>query len=51
MDEAASKLRMKNLTAPPDLKSKEEEIKRVAGEKENAVRNQDFEKAAVLRKN
>ena len=49
MDEAASKLRMKNLTAPPDLKSKEEEIKRVAGEKENAVRNQDFEKAAVLR--
>ena len=49
MDEAASKLRMKNLTAPPDLKSKEEEIKRVAGEKENAVRNQDFEKAATLR--
>ncbi len=49
MDEAASKLRMKNLTAPPDMKSKEEEIKRVAGEKENAVRNQDFEKAATLR--
>lgn len=49
MDEAASKLRMKNLTAPPDMKSKEEEIKRVAGEKENAVRNQDFEKAAKLR--
>lgn len=49
MDEASSKLRMKNLTAPPDMKSKEEEIKRVAGEKENAVRNQDFEKAATLR--
>lgn len=49
MDEAASKLRMKKLTAPPDMKSKEEEIKRVAGEKENAVRNQDFEKAATLR--
>ena len=49
MDEAASKLRMKNLTAPPDMKSKEEEIKRVAGEKDNAVRNQDFEKAATLR--
>ena len=49
MDEAASKLRMKNLTAPPDMKSKEEEIKRVAGEKENAVRKQDFEKAATLR--
>ena len=31
------------------MKSKEEEIKRVAGEKENAVRNQDFEKAATLR--
>ena len=49
MDEAASKIRIKNLTAPPSLKDKETEIKRIIDEKEDAVRNQDFEKAAELR--
>lgn len=49
MDEAASKLRIGNLTAPPDLKEREAEIARISAEKEEAVKKQDFEKAAALR--
>ena len=49
MDEAASKIRIKNLTSPPDLKEKETEIAKIAAEKESAVRAQEFEKAASLR--
>ena len=49
MDEAASKVRINNLTAPPDLKQKEDEIARISAEKDEAVRKQDFELAATLR--
>ncbi len=49
VDEAASRARMKNMTAPPDLKALEDEIDRVGKEKEEAVRTQDFERAATLR--
>ena len=49
MDEAASRIRIQSLTAPPDLKEKEANIARIIAEKEDAVHNQDFEKAARLR--
>ncbi len=49
MDEAASKLRISNLTSPPDLKEKEEAIARLAAEKEDAVKAQNFEEAAKIR--
>jgi len=49
MDEAASKLRIKNLTTPPDLKVIEEEIASVAAKKEDAVKAQNFEDAAKFR--
>ncbi|MDD4715140.1 MAG: ATP-dependent Clp protease ATP-binding subunit [Oscillospiraceae bacterium] len=49
IDEAASRVRMKNLTAPPDLKEQEDKIKKLEQEKEEAVRAQEFEKAAALR--
>jgi len=49
MDEAASRLRISNLTSPPDLKELEEAIARLAAEKEDAVKNQNFEEAARLR--
>ena len=49
MDEAASKVRIKNLTTPPDLKEQEERIKRIGAEKDAAVKSQAFEKAAQLR--
>ena len=37
------------MVRPPDLKELEEEIERMNGQKEEAVANQDFEKAARLR--
>jgi ATP-dependent Clp protease ATP-binding subunit ClpC len=49
IDEAAAKVRIQSLTAPPDLKNIEEEIKRMDKEKSDAINMQDFEKAARLR--
>ena len=37
------------MVRPPDLKELEDEIERLNQEKEEAVANQDFEKAAPLR--
>lgn len=49
IDEAAAGVRLKNFTAPPDLKKMEEELKQVSAEKTEAVNSQDFERAATLR--
>lgn len=49
MDEAASKVRLKAFTAPPDIKKLEEQLERLAKEKEDAIRRQEFEKAAGIR--
>ena len=49
VDEAASRLRMKANTAPPDLKTLEDESAYVAKEMDEAISTQDFEKAASLR--
>lgn len=49
VDEAASRVRIVSYTAPPDLKSLEEEIERLKKEKEAAVSSQEFEKAAQIR--
>ena len=49
IDEAASALKMKNLTTPPSLKELELKIENVCKEKEEAICGQDFEKAARLR--
>lgn len=49
IDEAASKIRMKTLTAPPDIKDIEAEIEAVKKEKESAITTQEYEKAAKLR--
>ena len=49
IDEAASRVRIRNYTAPPDLKEMEEKLETLRSEKEAAVRNQEFEKAAKLR--
>ncbi len=49
IDEAASRVRIQCLSAPPDLRSLEEKAARAAREKEEAIRSQDFEKAAMLR--
>ncbi|MEG1315928.1 MAG: ATP-dependent Clp protease ATP-binding subunit [Oscillospiraceae bacterium] len=49
MDEAASRVRMKTLTAPDDLKLIEKRIDALATEKDAAIKAQDFEAAAKLR--
>lgn len=49
MDEAGSKVRLQSFTTPPDVKDLEARIEEVAKEKEAAVHNQEFEKAAQLR--
>ena len=49
IDEAASKKRIEAYTSPAPLKELEEKLKALSAEKEEAVKNQDFEKAASLR--
>lgn len=49
IDEAASRLRIKSLTAPPDVKEIEDKIETVKKEKEAAITAQEYEKAAQLR--
>jgi ATP-dependent Clp protease ATP-binding subunit ClpC len=49
MDEAASRVRLKAYTAPPDLRRQEEQLKKLAEEKEAAAKAQEFERAAKLR--
>ena len=49
IDEAGARVRLRTMTRPPDLKEIDEDIERLNKEKEDAVANQDFEKAASLR--
>jgi len=49
IDEAGARVRLKAMTKPPDLKEIDEEVEKLNKEKEEAVANQDFEKAAGLR--
>jgi len=49
IDEAGSRARLRTTTRPPDIKSMESELEEVTKEKESAIKNQEFEKAANLR--
>ncbi len=49
IDEAGARLRIRRMTAPPDLREFDEKIAAVRREKESAIDAQDFEKAASLR--
>ncbi len=49
IDESGARIRLKSMVRPPDLKDLEEDIERLNAQKEEAVANQDFEKAASLR--
>ncbi|MBR5561808.1 MAG: ATP-dependent Clp protease ATP-binding subunit [Clostridia bacterium] len=49
VDEAASRVRLKAFTAPPDLKALENKLKSLGEEMESAVNSQDFERAAQIR--
>ncbi len=49
IDEAGSRMRIRRMTAPPDLREFDDRIGDVRKEKEGAIDAQDFEKAASLR--
>ena len=49
IDEAGARLRIKRLTAPPELKELDARVERIAKEKDQAIKDQEFEKAAELR--
>jgi ATP-dependent Clp protease ATP-binding subunit ClpC len=49
IDEAASRMRIRTMTAPPSYRELEDEISHVRKEKEAAIEAQEFEKAANLR--
>ncbi len=49
IDESGARVRLRTMSRPPDLKEIDEDIERLNKEKEDAVANQDFEKAANLR--
>jgi len=49
MDEAGSKVHLANISVPREITILEERLKVIRTEKENVIRNQEFEKAAILR--
>ncbi len=49
MDEAAARVRIKAFVSPPDLKELEKKLSSVQKEKEEAIQNQNFERAAAMR--
>ncbi len=49
IDEAGARLRLRSMTKPPDLADLESRIERLSIEKDEAVKNADYEKAAELR--
>ncbi|MBM9466302.1 ATP-dependent Clp protease ATP-binding subunit [Nakamurella leprariae] len=49
IDEAGARMRIRRMTAPPDLREFEDKLAEVRREKESAIDAQDFEKAASLR--
>jgi len=51
MDEAGARARIGSMTRPPDVKEIEKDIEEIRGQKEGAIKAQDFEKAAALRDN
>jgi ATP-dependent Clp protease ATP-binding subunit ClpC len=49
IDEAGARMRIRRMTAPPDLREFDEKIAAVRRDKESAIDAQDFERAAHLR--
>jgi ATP-dependent Clp protease ATP-binding subunit ClpC len=49
VDEAGARVRLKNMTPPPDLTNIEEKVEKLQREKDEAVKNADYERAAALR--
>jgi len=50
LDEAASRVRLKTFTAPPNIKELEDEITALEKEKEAAIKTEEFERAGKVKK-
>ncbi len=50
LDEAASKVRLKTFTAPPNIKEMEDELSALEKEKEAAIKTEEFERAGKVKK-
>jgi len=49
MDEAGARMRIRNMTLPPELREIDEKLRQVKADKDEAIASQDFERAAQLR--
>ena len=49
MDESGARMRLKTMTKPPDLAGMEKQIEQLVSEKDEAVKNADYERAAEVR--
>ncbi len=49
IDEAGARVRLKNMTSPPNLSEFDAKVEKLQAEKDEAVRNADYERAAALR--
>ena len=49
MDEAGARVRLKSMTKPPDLTELDRELDKLSAEKDEAVKNADYERAAQVR--
>ncbi len=49
LDEAGARMRIRNMTLPPELREIDDELRRCKSQKEEAIASQDFERAAALR--
>lgn len=49
MDEAGARMRIRNMTLPPELRKLEDKLREVKADKERAIGDQKFERAATLR--
>ncbi|WP_165062998.1 MULTISPECIES: ATP-dependent Clp protease ATP-binding subunit [unclassified Adlercreutzia] len=49
LDEAGARMRIRNMTLPPELRELDDQIRRVRQDKDKAIGEQNFERAASLR--
>ena len=49
IDEAGARMRIRNMTVPPELRKLDDDLRHIKNEKDAAIADQDFEKAAKLR--
>ncbi|MDR1088256.1 MAG: ATP-dependent Clp protease ATP-binding subunit [Coriobacteriales bacterium] len=49
IDEAGARMRIRNMTLPTEVHAIDEKLRKVRAEKDEAIKTQDFEKAAKLR--